>query len=47
MGGVVLVLGLVSDWLKEQGISDALLALGIGVVLGPYVAKVFPPPGAG
>lgn len=35
IGGLVLVLGLVSDWLKQHGISDVLVALGLGVAVGP------------
>lgn len=35
VGGLVLALGLVSDWLKQHGISDVLVALGLGVAVGP------------
>jgi NhaP-type Na+/H+ or K+/H+ antiporter len=35
IGGLVLVLGLVSDWLKQHGISDVLVALALGVAVGP------------
>ncbi len=35
VGGLVLALGLVSDWLKQHGISDVLVALLLGIAVGP------------
>ena len=35
VGGLVLILGLVSDWLKQHGVSDVLLTLLVGVAVGP------------
>lgn len=35
IGGLVLVLGIFSDWLKRKGVSDRLAALLVGVTLGP------------
>ncbi len=46
MGGVVLALGLVSDWLKVRGISDVLIALVVGILLGPHVAGILPQAGS-
>lgn len=35
VGALVLVLGVGSEWLKRKGISDRLVALAVGVALGP------------
>ncbi|MDX1531144.1 MAG: cation:proton antiporter [Rhodothermales bacterium] len=37
VGGLVLGLGLVSNGLKRAGVPDKLVALGVGVLLGPAV----------
>jgi NhaP-type Na+/H+ or K+/H+ antiporter len=43
VGGLVLVLGIFSDWLKQHGISDRLVALAVGVALGPIGVGVLDP----
>lgn len=43
VGGLVLVLGLVSDWLKQHGISDVLVALVLGVAGGPVGLDLLDP----
>lgn len=43
VGGLVLGLGIVSDWLKRHGISDRLVALAVGVALGPIGVGVLDP----
>jgi NhaP-type Na+/H+ or K+/H+ antiporter len=43
IGGLVLLLGIVSDWLKRKGLSDRLVALAVGVALGPVGLNVLDP----
>lgn len=43
VGGLVLALGLVSDWLKQHGVSDVLVALVLGVAVGPAGLGVLNP----
>ena len=43
IGGLVLVLGIFSDWLKRNGVSDRLVALLAGVALGPVGVGVLDP----
>ena len=43
VGLLVLILGLLSGLLKRRGISDRLVALGVGVALGPEVLNVLNP----
>lgn len=40
LGGIILILGLGSKWLQKSPVPSTVLALGIGIILGPEVTGV-------